>query len=961
MSRMAAGSTSISAQTGAPILSNACPKCSHELRLGDPRPGRYKLKCPNCAVSLAVTVFEESGQPPRIVERAGADDLPGGPKAAAIRSNVEVPSPAGSSSRAEANRDVLETVISTAIGSAGFDDTPSSSAVGASDQRTIAMSLPGAADNAAQRGQATVEMGFDRRASVAAAADQKQTDSEAGFLVAAQKEVAPHDGQAGGIPLSLGGYKVVKELGRGGMGAVYLARQLSLDRDVALKVVAPRWSRDPTILARFTREAYAAAQLVHHNIVQIYDLGAHNDVNYFSMEYVDGQTLAELIRTGGALPPEVAASHILQAARGLKVAHDHGMIHRDIKPENLMLSRHGIVKVADLGLVKTGGDPAADRRLADDGEQPVGPLEDTDDRTDPSANLTQMNRAMGTPSYMAPEQARDASRVGTAADIYSLGCTLYALVTGRPPFQGKTAMEVFTKHAVEPVVPPELLVETVPKGLSEITLKMVAKDPKDRYAAIDEVIVALESFLGIARTAPFLLRPEETEALDKSVDALDSSPSARMQKWVFRGFIFACCAGIFLALVAGRPGLAQIVLGIGVLTPLAYGIVNGIARQTPVYSKVRQFLREGGLSERVAVIACLGLVVLVLLIMHVFWICVFLAVSAAVLATLAFFLINRNLDQERREPLERIQNMLRMARQRGIDEETLRRFIADRCGPRWDALQNAIFGYEAHLVTLGRWGQTEWARARPKLLVCRDAVLSWIEVQLRTRQESRARRYLQHIEELSLKAQGMSFFEARRKARLVTDALVAQAGELRSTSMRATRAAMASLGSEEARLQLVEKLRVAAERPEQILDSMERGLLARRSDESLVALAGPRVRFFTGLVLILGNLIWMLQNSLTDSDVPTQPLWLPLIPSLFTGLFRDLNSAVAGLILVGSALIPGWRISLVAVPAAAVALLGTSFGIPGSLCLVAALLLAALGFIVEGRRASSQLGIDDEI
>ena len=169
-----------------------------------------------------MTVFEESGQPPRIVERAGAGDLPGGPKAAAIRSNVEVPSPAGSSSRAEANRDVLETVVSTGIGSAGFDDTPSSSAVGASDQRTIAMSLAGAADNAAQRGQATVEMGFDRRASVAAAAEQKQPDSEAGFLVAAQKEVAPHDGQAGGIPLSLGGYKVVKELGRGGMGAVYL-------------------------------------------------------------------------------------------------------------------------------------------------------------------------------------------------------------------------------------------------------------------------------------------------------------------------------------------------------------------------------------------------------------------------------------------------------------------------------------------------------------------------------------------------------------------------------------------------------------------------------------------------------------------------------------------------------------------------------------------------------------------
>ncbi len=168
------------------------------------------------------------------------------------------------------------------------------------------------------------------------------------------------------------------------------------------------------------------------------------------------------------------------------------------------------------------------------------------------------------------------------------------------------------------------------------------------------------------------------------------------------------------------------------------------------------------------------------------------------------------------------------------------------------------------------------------------------------------------------------------------------------------RATVASLASEETRLRLFEKLREAAERPEQLLGSMERGLLTRRSAESLVALVGPRVRFFAGLVLILGNLLWMFQNGLTDSDIPTKPLWLPLIPSLFTGVFRDLNSAIAGLILVGSALVPGWRISLVVVPAAAVALLGTTVGLPGSLCLAAALILAALGFFVERPRTSSQ-------
>jgi serine/threonine protein kinase len=916
--------------------------------LGDPGPGRYKLKCPGCAASLQVIVFEESGRPPVIAERARAGKKSADPKTSATRRDVETPSPAQVSGRAMADGADLETAVSTWIGAAGSGDPSSEHAGSALAAQTIALSSAGAADDVeARRGEITVKMDVDHAASVGASVAREQPDSEAGFLVAPQQATPPREAKTGEIPLMLGGYKVVKELGRGGMGAVYLARQLSLDRNVALKVVAPRWASDPTFLARFTREAYAAAQLVHHNIVQIYDLGEEKGVNYFSMEYVDGQTLADLVQTGGALPPEVAASHILQAARGLKVAHEHGMIHRDIKPDNLMLTRHGIVKVADLGLVKTSGDPGAEGELADGDESSAGPERRAGDPAQSPPNLTRLNRAMGTPSYMAPEQARDATHVGPAADIYSLGCTLYALVTGRPPFQGKTAMELFTKHAVEPVVPPELVVDRVPKALSEIILKMVAKYPKDRYATIDEVIVALETFLGIAPTAPLSLRPEETEALEKSVRAFDSSPSARLEKWVFLGFVFACCAGILLAVLAGRPGLAQIVLGIGVLTPLAYGIVYGVARQTLVYSKVRQFFREGGPSERVAVIACLGLVALVLLIMHVFWTCLFLVVSSTVLATLAFWLINRNLERERREPLELIQNTLRSARLRGIDEEALRRFIADRCGPRWDALQNALFGYEAHLANLGRWGQTEWARARPKLVVFRDAVLSWIEAQLRARHESRARRYLQHVEELSLKAQGMSFLEARRKARLVADALVAQAGELRSAGVRATRAAMASLGSEEARRRLFEKLKDAAERPEQIVGSMERGLLARRSAESLVALVGPRVRFFAGIVLILGNLLWLFQNGLAEPDAPSKPLWLPLIPSLFTGVFRDLNSAVAGLILLGSALVPGWRISLLVVPAAAVALLGTTFGLPGLLCLAAAVLLAALGFIVE--------------
>ena len=175
---------------------------------------------------------------------------------------------------------------------------------------------------------------------------------------------------AGAFPPHIGGYKIVKELGRGAMGAVYLARQTSLDRDVALKTIQAQYADNPTFIARFTREAYAAAQLTHHNVVQIYDLGQENGTNYFSMEFVRGQSLDDIIRKEGKLDPEVAVGYILQAARGLQYAHDHGMVHRDVKPANMMINDNGIVKVADLGLVKTPAAAEAEA-AAEAGENPA--------------------------------------------------------------------------------------------------------------------------------------------------------------------------------------------------------------------------------------------------------------------------------------------------------------------------------------------------------------------------------------------------------------------------------------------------------------------------------------------------------------------------------------------------------------------------------------------------------------
>ena len=219
------------------------------------------------------------------------------------------------------------------------------------------------------------------------------------------------------------------------------------------------------------------------------------------MEFVDGSTLGDIVATKENLDPEVAVGYILQAARGLAYAHQQGIVHRDIKPDNLMLNSHGLIKVADLGLVKVDGlakhpsaasSPSPAEGGVIDGQPLVSTGNVTNGRTPWARRRTcRRNRPAMRPRSMA------------RADIYSLGCTLYVLVTGRPPFEGKTAVEVITKHASQPIVPPEVIVKRVPKALSEIILKMVAKRPEDRYQTMPELIKRWRSSWGSSRRGRF--------------------------------------------------------------------------------------------------------------------------------------------------------------------------------------------------------------------------------------------------------------------------------------------------------------------------------------------------------------------------------------------------------------------------------------------------------------------------
>ena len=282
------------------------------------------------------------------------------------------------------------------------------------------------------------------------------------------------------LSIDIPGYKILERIGSGGMGAVYKARQLSMDRIVALKVLNERYSSNPEFRERFIREARAAGQLNHPNVIHVHDISSANGRHYFSMEYVDGSSVKEVLRTGKLLEVNRALDIILQAARALEFAHENKIVHRDVKPDNIMLTKEGIVKLADLGIAKT-----FEERQATEKER---------------------RRVMGTPHYMAPEQALGKS-IDHRVDIYSLGATLYHMLTGKTPFAGSSAHEILKAHIKESLPPIQDLNPAVPDPVCFIVERMMAKLPEKRYPDMTRLIADIERvqrgvIAGIARVEP---------------------------------------------------------------------------------------------------------------------------------------------------------------------------------------------------------------------------------------------------------------------------------------------------------------------------------------------------------------------------------------------------------------------------------------------------------------------------
>ena len=261
-------------------------------------------------------------------------------------------------------------------------------------------------------------------------------------------------------------YEVLRRIARGGMAEVFLARDLLLDRPVALKVLFREFAVDPSFVERFRREAQSAAGLSHPNIVGVYDSGESSGTYFIVMEYVEGRSLAQIIRDDGPLSPDRAADIATDVAAALGFAHRGGVVHRDVKPGNVLISPSGQVKVTDFGIAR-----AVSERLAP----------------------TSRSIVVGTPEYFSPEQARG-EPVDPRSDVYSLGIVLYEMLTGRPPFAGDSPVAVAYKHVQETPIPPREIDPALPSSLEAVTLKALAKNPANRYPSADDLAADLRRF-----------------------------------------------------------------------------------------------------------------------------------------------------------------------------------------------------------------------------------------------------------------------------------------------------------------------------------------------------------------------------------------------------------------------------------------------------------------------------------
>ena len=336
-------------------------------------------------------------------------------------------------------------------------------------------------------------------------------------------------------------YEISRLLGAGGMGRVYLARDRSLSREVALKVLDDRHAKNPEFVERFRREAKAAASLSHPNMVTVYDAGEDDETPYIAMEYVPEGTLKNKLQERGALPPRVAIGITLEVANALAAAHEKGIVHRDIKPENVLVTDQGHAKVGDFGIARAATATA----------------------------ITETDLILGSVRYLSPEQAKG-EEVGPQTDLYSLGVVLYEMLTGRVPFDEENPIATAMKHVTEEPASPRELDPTIPRALEAITLKLLKKDPEQRHQSATELAEDLGRRLVGPIPAEVPNPSETTLKIERSIQWV-SNRRSRHRK-TFAALALLAVATLFMVLASGvgfgKEGLFAPVLGQGTQSPV---------------------------------------------------------------------------------------------------------------------------------------------------------------------------------------------------------------------------------------------------------------------------------------------------------------------------------------------------------------------------------------------------------
>jgi serine/threonine protein kinase len=710
-----------------------------------------------------------------------------------------------------------------------------------------------------------------------------------------------------------GEYEVLQKLGQGGTGAVYLARQVSLDRHVALKVLSPELGSNPRLISWLARQAYAAAQLCHDNIAQIYDIDIQptrgGDLLFFAIEFVEGETLADLIKDSRKVDSEAAVGYVLQAARGLKFAHDHGLTHRNIKPSNLLLDDHGMVKVADLGLVDRSG----------------------------------ISRA----AYAPPDLTDEGGGTDGRADIYSLGCTLYEMLTGQAPIPGRTATEAIAKA------------KQVPVPLLFIVMKMMSARALDRYQSMSDVIGALEGWLRIGSGKPLSPAPGQVQAMEQAVERFNGSRWKKLRSVCIPVFLLLSAISIVLLALPqiGHPVLAAGMVGFVLAAVVVYQILLGISGRTFLLCKLRELVFDSSLLDWLLALAVMAIGIALLISFDLQWVWLAFAVAATAVVATFFSTIDVMLASDRKEAIAQTVQLLKELRLRGYDENAVRQFVCRHAGRNWEDIYEALFGFEAKLLARQTWGQGKRDRLRPKSGTWREPIITWLDRKVRQREQRRKWRLFTSLEANVLTAGGIEAKPAGKQARSNARCLVEKAEVIRQTSLlRRAEAAMPA----HARAAIQFNAQVRAISPDWIHDDSRpadehdtdryRGSdLQRQLGAPFQFIFGPRVRLVLAVLILAGFALWRSTNkvdaqayrpsTLLDSPMSTataatnsgntpQSLRLPYVPDWICDAVGSWNGGLVGMLLLISAMFSGATLGFLVLLSAATGLLAYRLDVP---------------------------------